>query len=173
MQILGISGSIRRDSYNSRLLRAAAAALPPGAELELVRGAGVDPALQRGPRDRSAGRRCGLREQIAARGRAADQHSRVQRLDPGLLKNAIDWASRPFPDNALRDQPAAVIGASTGLFGAVWAQAEMRKVLRHAGRPGARRGAPGAHRRPGLHARRRLVVPELGNAWRPARALCA
>ncbi len=52
---------------------------------------------------------------------------------PGVLKNAIDWASRPFPDNALRDKPVAVIGASTGLFGAVWAQAEMRKVLRHAG----------------------------------------
>jgi chromate reductase len=52
---------------------------------------------------------------------------------PGVLKNAIDWASRPFPDNALRDKPFAVMGASTGLFGAVWAQAELRKVLRHAG----------------------------------------
>ncbi len=50
-----------------------------------------------------------------------------------MLKNAIDWASRPFPDNALRDRPVAVIGASTGLFGAVWAQAELRKVLHHAG----------------------------------------
>ena len=50
-----------------------------------------------------------------------------------MLKNAIDWASRPFPGNALRDRPVAVIGASTGLFGAVWAQAELRKVLHHAG----------------------------------------
>ena len=48
---------------------------------------------------------------------------------PGQLKNALDWASRPFPDNALRGKPAAVIGASTGMFGAVWAQAELRKVL--------------------------------------------
>jgi chromate reductase len=48
---------------------------------------------------------------------------------PGQLKNALDWASRPFPDNALRGKPVAVIGASTGLFGAVWAQAETRKVL--------------------------------------------
>jgi chromate reductase len=48
---------------------------------------------------------------------------------PGVLKNALDWASRPFPDNALRGKPVAVIGASTGLFGAVWAQAETRKVL--------------------------------------------
>lgn len=47
----------------------------------------------------------------------------------GVLKNALDWASRPFPDNALRGKPVAVIGASTGLFGAVWAQADTRKVL--------------------------------------------
>jgi chromate reductase len=48
---------------------------------------------------------------------------------PGHLKNALDWVSRPFPNNALRRKPVAVIGASTGLFGAVWAQAELRKVL--------------------------------------------
>jgi chromate reductase len=52
---------------------------------------------------------------------------------PGALKNALDWASRPFPDNALRHKPAAVIGASTGLFGAVWAQAEVRKTLKASG----------------------------------------
>ena len=50
-----------------------------------------------------------------------------------MLKNALDWASRPFPGNVLRDKPAAVVGASTGLFGAVWAQAETRKVLKYAG----------------------------------------
>jgi chromate reductase len=48
---------------------------------------------------------------------------------PGALKNALDWASRPFPSNALQGKPVAVIGASTGLFGAVWAQAETRKIL--------------------------------------------
>ena len=52
---------------------------------------------------------------------------------PGGLKNALDWASRPFPDNVLREKPAAVIGASTGLFGAVWAQAEVRKALKASG----------------------------------------
>ncbi|MGH2969257.1 MAG: NADPH-dependent FMN reductase, partial [Solirubrobacteraceae bacterium] len=52
---------------------------------------------------------------------------------PGQLKNAIDWVSRPFPDNALRAKPMAVVGASTGLFGAVWAQAELRKILRTSG----------------------------------------
>jgi chromate reductase len=52
---------------------------------------------------------------------------------PGGLKTAVDWASRPFPDNAWRDKPVAVIGASTGIFGAVWAQAELRKSLGIAG----------------------------------------
>jgi len=48
---------------------------------------------------------------------------------PGVLKNALDWASRPHATNPLRGKPAAVVGASTGMFGAVWAQAETRKVL--------------------------------------------
>lgn len=52
---------------------------------------------------------------------------------PGGLKNAIDWASRPFQENPFRGKPVLVIGASTGLFGAVWAQAEVRKVLSHIG----------------------------------------
>ena len=46
-----------------------------------------------------------------------------------MLKNALDWASRPHATNPLRGKPAAVVGASTGMFGAVWAQAETRKVL--------------------------------------------
>ena len=48
---------------------------------------------------------------------------------PGVLKNALDWVSRPVATNALRNKPAAVVGGSTGAFGAVWAQAELRKVL--------------------------------------------
>ena len=48
---------------------------------------------------------------------------------PGQLKNALDWLSRPLASSPLRNKPVAVVGASTGLFGAVWAQAELRKVL--------------------------------------------
>ena len=48
---------------------------------------------------------------------------------PGVLKNALDWASRPHATNPLRGKPAAVVGASTGMFGAVWAQSDARKVL--------------------------------------------
>jgi chromate reductase len=52
---------------------------------------------------------------------------------PGQLKNALDWASRPFPANALRDKPVAVISASAGAFGAARAQSELRTVLKTIG----------------------------------------
>ncbi|MGH3029045.1 MAG: NADPH-dependent FMN reductase, partial [Gaiellaceae bacterium] len=52
---------------------------------------------------------------------------------PGQLKNALDWVSRPLATNELRNKPVAVIGASTGMFGAVWSQAELRKVLKTMG----------------------------------------
>jgi chromate reductase len=52
---------------------------------------------------------------------------------PGQLKNAIDWLSRPQATSVLRNKPVAVVGASIGAFGAVWAQAELRKVLATAG----------------------------------------
>jgi chromate reductase, NAD(P)H dehydrogenase (quinone) len=52
---------------------------------------------------------------------------------PGQLKNAIDWVSRPVAAHPLRGKPILVVGASTGMFGAVWAQAELRRVLEHLG----------------------------------------
>lgn len=134
MRILGISGSLRRDSYNTRLLRAAARTLPPGAELELFHGLAAVPPYDEDadvePAPRAVER---LRSQIAAADAVLIATPEYNASVPGVLKNAVDWASRPFPDNALRGRPAAVIGTSTGLFGAVWAQAELRKVLRHAG----------------------------------------
>jgi chromate reductase len=134
MRILGISGSLRVDSHNSRLLRAAAKRLPPGAELEVYGDlANIPPYnedAEGGAPHRAVDR---LRAQIEGADAILIATPEYNASVPGVLKNAIDWASRPFPDNALRDKPAAVIGASTGLFGAVWAQAELRKVLRHTG----------------------------------------
>ena len=80
---------------------------------------------------------------------------------PGALKNALDWASRPFATNAFRNKPVAVIGSSTGLFGAVWAQAELRKVLGGDGRPrrrGRGRRRPGARSSTGRAADRRPAI---------------
>jgi chromate reductase len=130
LRILGISGSLRRDSHNTSLLRVAADALPPGVELDLYSGLGELPPYNEDadvqPADPSV---AGLREAIAAADGVLIATPEYNGSLPGVLKNALDWASRPFPDNALRGKPVAVIGASTGLFGAVWAQAEVRKVL--------------------------------------------
>jgi chromate reductase len=134
MRILAISGSLRYESHNSRLLRAAAEMLPPGVELipldglELVPPYNEDRDGDEAPR---AVRR--LREQIAAADAVLIATPEYNASVPGLLKNAVDWASRPLDENAFRRKPVLVIGASTGIFGAVWAQAELRKVLAHIG----------------------------------------
>lgn len=134
MRILGISGSLRRDSHNTRLLRAAALLLPPGAELVLFDGlAAVPPYDEDADREPYAQPVDRLRDEIASADGLLIATPEYNASIPGVLKNAVDWASRPFPDNALRGRPVAVVGASTGLFGAVWAQAELRKVLHHTG----------------------------------------
>ncbi len=134
MNVLGISGSLRRDSHNTRLLRAAAMELPPGASLELFEGLAELPAycedIDVEPVPEPVAR---LRDAIAAADALLIATPEYNASIPGVLKNAIDWASRPFPDNVLRGRPVVVVGASTGLFGAVWAQAELRKVLNHTG----------------------------------------
>jgi chromate reductase len=133
MEILGISGSLRRGSHNRRLLRAAGDALPSGVVLAEWDGLAGLPAFDE---DLEADPPVQVREFLAAV-EAADAlliaTPEYNASVPGALKNALDWASRPFPDNVLRDKASAVIGASTGLFGAVWAQAEVRKALKASG----------------------------------------
>src|SRR5436309_8272154 len=129
-RILGISGSLRRQAHNTDLLRAAASVLAPGVELEVFDGLRdvppYDADLDVEPADPAVVR---LREAIVSADAVLIATPEFNGSIPGVLKNALDWASRPFPDNALRGKPVAVIGASTGLFGAVWAQAATRKVL--------------------------------------------
>ena len=130
MRILGISGSLRRDSHNTRLLRAAASALPPEVELVIYDGLRelppYDADLDTDPADPAVAR---LRQQIADADGVLIATPEFNGSVPGVLKNALDWASRPFPNSSLSGKPVAVLGASTGLFGAAWAQAEVRKVL--------------------------------------------
>src|SRR3954449_5793987 len=133
MRILGISGSLRRGSHNRKLLRAAAAALPPGVELVDWDGLADLPAFDEDQEQTPAGPVRAFRDLIASADALLIATPEYNASLPGALKNALDWASRPFPDNVLRAKPAAVIGASTGLFGAVWAQAEVRKVLKTSG----------------------------------------
>jgi chromate reductase len=133
MRILGISGSIRRGSHNRRLLRAASDTLPSGVVLAEWDGLAGLPAfdedLERTPPPVVQEFLDAIEQADGLLIATPEYNSSL----PGALKNALDWASRPFPANVLRDKPAAVIGASTGLFGAVWAQAEVRKVLKASG----------------------------------------
>jgi chromate reductase, NAD(P)H dehydrogenase (quinone) len=133
MRILGIAGSLRRGSHNRRLLRVAGEALAPGADLVEWEGLASLPAydedLEVAPGPAVEAWRRAVAEADALLIATPEYNASL----PGALKNALDWASRPFPDNVLRDKPSAVIGASTGLFGAVWAQAEVRKVLKASG----------------------------------------
>lgn len=130
MKLLGISGSLRRGSYNSMLLRAADTLLPPGAELEVFDGLKAIP-----PYDADDDREFAPVAVQALRSAVADADAvlvvtpEYNASVPGVLKNALDWASRPHATNVLRGKPVAVVGASTGMFGAIWAQAEARKVL--------------------------------------------
>src|SRR6201999_2042122 len=121
--------------YNAALLRAAAERLPDGVELEVFDRLAEIPAYDADLED--AGETPDAVADLRARMRAADAvlvaTPEYNSSIPGALKNALDWASRPAGESALMGTPAAVIGASTGMFGAVWAQAETRKVLQTIG----------------------------------------
>src|SRR5437763_3556875 len=129
MRVLGISGSLRRDSHNTELLRAAATLLPSGVEFELYDGLRDIPPYDEDHDQAAEEAVVRLKERIAAADAVLFATPEYNHSIPGVLKNAVDWVSRPVETNTLRNKPVAVIGASTGMFGAVWAQAELRKVL--------------------------------------------
>ena len=134
MRILAISGSLRAGSHNTSLLRAAAEAAPEGVELELWEGLGDLPIYDQdleGADLPDAVRQ--LREDWASADALLFATPEYNGSVPGGLKNAVDWASRPVRESSLTNQTAAVVGASTGQFGAMWAQADLRKILGVAG----------------------------------------
>jgi chromate reductase len=134
MRILGISGSLRRDSFNTRLLAAAAEELPEGVELVRWEGLGAVPPFdedaEAGPAPPAVAE---LRAAIAGADAVLFATPEYNGSVPGQLKNALDWISRPHATNPLRNTPAAVVGASTGGFGTVWAQADLRRILARIG----------------------------------------
>ena len=130
MRVLAISGSLRRGSNNTALLRALRDEAPAGVEVEVWDGLkevppydGDDDVVP-GPAQVEAFRSL-VREADAVFFATPEYNSSI----PGALKNALDWASRPLATNAFRNKPVAVIGSSAGAFGGVWAAAELRKVL--------------------------------------------
>ncbi len=134
MKVLAISGSLRRDSHNTVLARAAAELLPPSAELEIFDGLkAVEPYDEDDDVGSGPSGAARLREAIESADAILIATPEYNSSIPGQLKNAIDWMSRPLGQNALWGKPAAVVGASTGMFGAIWSQAEVRKALSASG----------------------------------------
>jgi chromate reductase, NAD(P)H dehydrogenase (quinone) len=136
VKVLAVSGSLRADSFNTSLLRAAAEAATDGVEVELFDPSGIG-ALPVYDQDLDSGDVPASVERLRAAWASADAilfaTPEYNGSIPGGLKNAIDWASRPRQEAALMNKTVAVIGASTGQFGAMWAQADLRKVLGTAG----------------------------------------
>lgn len=128
IRILGICGSLRKESYNRRLLSAAREELAEGSQLEMadlagipiydgdVEKAGLPAAVQR------------LKQQIRGADALLIASPEYNYSISGVLKNAIDWCSRPPQDNPFRDKPLAIMGASAGLLGTARAQYHLRQV---------------------------------------------
>jgi len=174
VQVLAVSGSLRADSYNTRLLEAAAAAAPAGVEVELF-----DPALiadlplydQDLEADGVPVSVDLLREAWAGADAILFATPEYNGSVPGGLKNAIDWASRPKFEAVLTNKTVSVIGASTGQFGAMWAQQDLRKILGIAGARVVGEGLPVARAHEGfpdlLHEQLREVLQTLDEAVAP------
>ena len=133
MKILGVSGSSRAESYNTAVLREAARLAPAGAELVLWEGIGDLPIYDQDLEADVPESVRRLREDWSSADAILFATPEYNGSVPGGLKNAVDWASRPTGDAALLNQTVAVVGASRGQFGALWAQQDLRRILGIAG----------------------------------------
>lgn len=134
MRVLGISGSLRAASYNTALLRAAADLAPEGVELELYDGLELLPPYnEEHDIDEAPAEVARLRDAIASADAVLFATPEYNGSMPGHMKQALDWASRPYQRSALWGKPVAVVGASAADYGAVWAQDHLRKGLAIAG----------------------------------------
>lgn len=128
VNILGFAGSLRKGSYNKALLREAAKLVPTGTKLEIFDLEGIPPFNQE--LEQAMPEKV---KEFKAKIRAADAiliaTPEYNYSIPGVLKNAIDWASRPYPDNSFQGKPVAMMSASTGLLGGARAQYHLRQVF--------------------------------------------
>jgi len=126
--ILGFAGSLRKDSYNKALFRAAVESAPKKVQVEVFDLEGIPPFNQ----DLESRTPKRVKE-FKARIRAADAVLIVtpeyNYSIPGVLKNSIDWASRPYSDNAFENKPVAIMSASSGMLGGARAQYHLRQTL--------------------------------------------
>ncbi len=125
-RILGFAGSLRKDSYNKALLRAALELLPEGVEMDTFDLEGIPPFnqdLDGNPPQKVTDFKTKIRSADALLVATPEYNYSI----PGVLKNAIDWASRPYGDNAFQEKTVAFMGASVGMLGTARAQYHLRQ----------------------------------------------
>jgi chromate reductase, NAD(P)H dehydrogenase (quinone) len=128
MKILGIAGSLRKHSYNAAALRAAQQVAPAGVAIDIFDLNGIplyDQDLDGTPPPRVTEFKAAIRASDAILFATPEYNYSI----PGVLKNAIDWASRPYGDSAWAGKPAAVMGATIGQLGTARAQYHLRQVF--------------------------------------------
>lgn len=126
--ILGFAGSLRKDSFNKALMRAAGELVPDGATLEILDLDGIPPFnqdLERQPPQKVREFKQKIRAADAILMATPEYNYSVS----GVLKNAIDWASRPYGENSLAGKPVAIMSASIGMLGGARAQYHLRQIL--------------------------------------------
>lgn len=127
LTILGIAGSLRRDSYNRGTLKAAAGLVPDGVTLETFDLAGI-PLFNEDDEKNPPAKVVELKARVRAADAVLFVTPEYNYSVPGVLKNAIDWASRPYGDSAWDSKPAGIMGASVGTLGTARAQYHLRQV---------------------------------------------
>jgi chromate reductase len=164
VRILAVSGSLRAGSYNTALARAAAELTPAGVDIDVYEGLGAVPNY-----DQDFDR-----PDVEPPAPVRDLRRRIDEADallivtpeyngsiPGVLKNAIDWASARHRGSWLQNKTVAVAGATTGQFGAIWAQQDLKRVLGIAGARVVGGELPVAHAQDAFDAGGRLRDPLL------------
>ncbi len=128
ISILGIAGSLRRESYNRAALRAATKLVPEGTVLETFELDGI-PVFNQDEEQNPPPKVSELKRRIREADAILFVTPEYNYSVPGVLKNAIDWASRPYGDSAWNGKPAAIMGASPGAIGTARAQYHLRQIL--------------------------------------------
>jgi chromate reductase len=127
-RILGIAGSLRKESYNRAALRAAAELAPEGAEIEIFEIDGI-PGFDQDKEQDPPEKIVELKKKVRAADAILFVTPEYNYSVPGVLKNIIDWASRPYGESAWDGKPAAIMGASIGTIGTARAQYHLRQMM--------------------------------------------
>ncbi|AHC51539.1 NADPH-dependent FMN reductase [Sulfolobus acidocaldarius SUSAZ] len=129
IKILGIPGSIRKNSYNKLLLKATLNLLPQGVEMEIFEDISQIPLFNQDEENNPPQVVKDLKRKIRESDAILFATPEYNRSIPGVLKNAIDWASRPYTDNSFNGKVAAIMSASMGMLGGALAQYHLRQIL--------------------------------------------